>query len=456
MYGAFIGDIVGSKYEFNNIKTKSFPLFACDCDYTDDTIMTVAVAKAIMLSREEQYKTNGKGKGFQEFLVEIMQDFGKRFPYPKGAYGVSFSKWLRQNNPKPYNSFGNGSAMRVSPCGLAAVTLEEAKALARASACISHNHPEGIKGAEAVASAVFMAKSGKTKDEIKQHITEHYYPLDFTLDSIRETYFFDSSCQGSVPQAIVAFLESSDFEDAVRNVISIGGDTDTTGAITGSIAWIYYAVQNGGYGDWVKDRFDKSMQDIKAQAIKYLPEEFIEIADEFHQICWRRAGTFYRAGGCTPVMNCAEEKTYLTEWMPKQEEIAKNETVLDANIEIKLESFCRKYIVLMELLYLDQELNNWCSNYSAYKTITIHRELERILYEEFMEEAYKLDFMPQILSLKSYDTYNIEEVLVGNKLDVAYGICMEIRSDYGANGSLIYSAIANGNLYRLMKEFLNV
>lgn len=303
MYGAFIGDIVGSKYEFNNIKTKSFPLFSNDCGYTDDTIMTVAVAKAIMLSREEQYKTNGKGKSFQEFLVKTMQDFGRRFPHPKGAYGSNFSLWLQQDDPKAYNSFGNGSAMRVSPCGLVAVTLEEAKDLACASACVSHNHPEGIKGAEAVASAIFMAKIGKNKSEIKQYITENYYPLNFTLDSIRETYCFDGSCQGSVPQAIVAFLESNDFEDAIRNVVSIGGDTDTTGAITGSIAWIYYAVQTGGYSGWVENHFDESMLRIKEQAKNYLPEEFIKIADEFHEMCWHRAGTFYRVGRCTPIMN---------------------------------------------------------------------------------------------------------------------------------------------------------
>ncbi len=303
MYGAIIGDIVGSKYEFDNIKTKDFPLFSCDCDYTDDTIMTVAVAKAITLSREEQYRTNGKGRSFSEFLVETMQDFGRRFPHPKGAYGSNFSMWLRQDNPKPYNSFGNGSAMRVSPCGLVAVTLEEAVALARATACVSHNHPEGIKGAEAVASAIFMAKTGKTKEEICQFIKENYYSLDFTLDSIRETYSFDGSCQGSVPQAIVAFLESEDFEDAIRNIVSIGGDTDTTGAITGSIAWIYYAIQTGDYVGWVYDKFDESMLKIKEQAKRYIPEEFIEISDTFHEICWRRAGTFNRVGGCTPIMN---------------------------------------------------------------------------------------------------------------------------------------------------------
>ena len=313
MYGAFIGDIVGSKYEFNNIITKQFPLFSQGCDYTDDTIMTVAVAKAILLSREEQLKRGENGKGFQEFLIEVMQDFGRRYPHPTGAYGGSFAKWLRQKNPKPYGSYGNGSAMRVSPCGLAAVTMEEALALARASASVSHDHPEGIKGAEAVSAAVFLAKCGRTKEEIWQYISEHYYNLDFTLDSIRETYKFDGSCQGSVPQAIVAFLDSENFEDAIRNVISIGGDCDTTGAIAGSIAWTYYAVQTGSYSGWVYNKFDSAMLEIKAQAMSYLPKEFIDIADEFHEVCWKRAGTFDRVGGCTPILNRDEIKKYWTE-----------------------------------------------------------------------------------------------------------------------------------------------
>ncbi len=452
MYGAFIGDIVGSKYEFDNIKTKSFPLFAEDCDYTDDTIMTVAVAKAIMLSREEQYKTGGKGRTFWEFLVETMQDFGRRFPHPKGAYGSNFSLWLRQDDPKPYNSFGNGSAMRVSPCGLGAVTLEEAKHLARVSASVSHNHPEGIKGAEAVASAVFLAKTGKTKEEIKAHITENYYPLDFTLDSIRETYFFDGSCQGSVPQAIVAFLESTDFEDAIRNVVSIGGDTDTTGAITGSIAWVYYAVQTGNYTGWVYDKFDKSMLEIKEQAKKYLPQEFIEIADEFHEMCWRRAGTFNRVGGCTPVLNNEETKSCD---VADREKTRKSENILSEDIQKKLESFCRKYIVLMELLYSDKELNDWCRNYSAYKENTTHIELEKIIYDKLMKEAYDLDIMPDILRSNQNGSYSEEKAIKGSKFDIAYGICMEIRSDYWNNGSLVYSGIAEGSLYRLMKAFLD-
>ena len=322
MYGAFIGDIVGSKYVLHNIKTKEFPLFSEGCDYTDDTIMTVAVAKAIMLSREEQFKTNGNGKGFQNYLVETMQDFGRRFPHPKGAYGSDFSVWLRKKSPKPYNSFGNGSAMRVSPCGLAAVTIEEAKALARISACVTHNHPEGIIGAEAVAVAIFLAKCGKTKEEIRNYITENYYKLDFTLDSIRAAYSFDGSCQGSVPQAIVAFLESYSFEDAIRNIISIGGDTDTTGAITGSISWVYYAIQSGGYTGWVYDKIDASMLLIKEKAKGYLPDEFIKIADEFHEVSWKRMGTYERVGGCTSFANKAEYDQYWTDWKLNKEENA--------------------------------------------------------------------------------------------------------------------------------------
>ena len=313
MYGAMIGDIAGSKYEFHNIKTKDFPLFSEGCDYTDDTIVTVAVAKAILLSREARFKNSGVR--FQKILVETMQDFGRRYPNPTGAYGGNFAEWLRRKKPKPYGSYGNGSAMRVSPCGLAAVELEEALAMARAGTAVTHDHPEGIKGAEAVAAAVFLAKCGRSKEEIRQYICEHYYDLDFTLDAIRDTYRFDVSCQGSVPQAIVAFLESENFEDAIRNVISIGGDCDTTGAITGSIAWVYYAVQTGCYEGWVYNRFDPAMLAIKAQVMTYLPQEFIDIADEFHEVCWNRAGTYNRTGCCTAVLHPTEYRKYGTDWL---------------------------------------------------------------------------------------------------------------------------------------------
>lgn len=452
MFGAFIGDIVGSKYEFNNVKTKRFPLFSQGCDYTDDTIMTVAVAKAIMLSRREQYEQNEKGKGFQEFLVEVMQDFGRRYPNPTGAYGGGFAKWLRQQNPKPYGSYGNGSAMRVSPCGLAAVTMEEALALARASACITHNHPEGIKGAEAVSAAIFLAKCGKTKAEIRQYISDHYYNLDFTLDSIRDSYKFDGSCQGSVPQAIVAFLESENFEDAIRNVISIGGDCDTTGAITGSIAWIYYA----GYSNWVTNHFDVSMQEIKSRAMEYLPKEFISIADEFIEMCGSRAGTFNRMGGCTSILNRDELKKYWTDWgKPADQHNGVSFSPVTKEIKEAMTKFCNKYIVLMEVLYRDKELNQWCRNYSAYRRNTEHCELEKTIYDGFMHEAHKLGFMPEVLSWKPYSAYSLDAALNGTEADIIHGICLEIHLDYGSNGALISHAIADGNLYRLMSAFLS-
>lgn len=454
MYGAFIGDIVGSKYEFANIKTKDFPLFSKGCDYTDDTIMTVAVAKAIMLSREEQYKHNENGRGFQEILVEVMQDFGKRYPHPTGAYGGKFSLWLRQKDPKPYESYGNGSAMRVSPCGLAAVNMEEAVALARASAAVSHNHPEGVKGAEAVAVAIFLAKCGKTKEEIRQHISEHYYKLDFTLDSIRDTYRFDGSCQGSVPQAIVAFLESESFEDAIRNVISIGGDCDTTGAIAGSIAWVYYAVQTGWYTGWVYNEFDPAMLEIKKQAMTYLPEEFIQIADDFHEVCWHRAGTNERMGGCTSILNRQEFKKYYLH-NNQSKSVKTSDHPISKEVEENVKNFCRKYVALMEILYRDKELNQWCRHSKAgYASPETHCELEHFLYDRFMQEAYNIGFIQKVLPTKKAASYSLEAALAGDKWDMLYGIAMEIRSDYVSNGSLIRYAIGDGHLYRLMTAYL--
>lgn len=296
MYGAFIGDIVGSKYEFNNIKTKDFPLFSPGCDYTDDSIMTAAVARAILCTAREDCGD------FSRVLVETMQDFGRRYPHPTGAYGGRFADWLRREDPAPYGSYGNGSAMRVSPCALAAVTLEEALELARVSAAVTHDHPEGIKGAQAVAAALFLAKTGASKEEIRQYVAGHFYPLDFTLDSIRADYHFDVSCQGSVPQAIVAFLESSGFEDAVRGAVSIGGDCDTTGAMAGSIAWTYYTVEAGGTEAWVQGRIPPAMEEIRGQADSLLPREFIDIAGDFHQLCRRRWEDWQSSSACAPIL----------------------------------------------------------------------------------------------------------------------------------------------------------
>lgn len=243
MIGAIVGDIAGSRFEWHNRKTKRFTLLRAKgesrhpCYFTDDTVMTLAVADAIMKWRE-----NGGGAydALSAETVMSMQNFGRR--YPHAGYGGAFKRWLKDEFPQPYNSWGNGSAMRVSACGWAGQTLDEVKALSRAVTEVTHNHPEGIKGAEATAVATFLARTGKSMDEIKAVIVRDYYPLDFTLDEIRPAYEFDVSCQGSVPQALEAFFESTSFEDAIRNAISIGGDSDTIAAITGAVAGAYYGV----------------------------------------------------------------------------------------------------------------------------------------------------------------------------------------------------------------------
>lgn len=236
MIGAIIGDIVGSRFERHNCKSKDFLLFTTGCRFTDDTVMTLAVCDALL-----RWEKTGRKEDLSNFAIESMKEFGSIFPHR--GYGGMFSHWLYQMNPpKPYNSFGNGAAMRVSGCGYVAKTLDEAKELSKAVTAVTHNHPEGIKGAEAVTLAVFLAINGKFKDEIKEYIEKNYYTMDFTIDSIREKYSFDVTCQGSVPQALEAFFESNSFEDAIRNAISIGGDSDTIGAITGAVAEAYYGV----------------------------------------------------------------------------------------------------------------------------------------------------------------------------------------------------------------------
>lgn len=272
MLGAIIGDIVGSVYEFSNIKTKEFELFKPDCRFTDDTVMTCAVADAIMSGGSEK-----------DFILS-MKKYGRM--YPHAGYGGRFRVWLRSMDTEPYNSFGNGSAMRVSPCawvmdcGFCARTgMWPNRDLARLSASVTHNHPEGIKGALAVCDAIFMARfyfggwnieysnpidsdPDECKRRIKEHIENEYgYDLSMSLDEIRKNYEFDETCQGSVPQAIVAFLESTNFEDAIRNAISIGGDSDTIAAITGSIAEAAYGIS----------------EDMKEMALSYLDETLKDV-----------------------------------------------------------------------------------------------------------------------------------------------------------------------------------
>ena len=243
MIGAIVGDIVGSRFEWRNRKSKQFTFLKgkaesrCPCCFTDDTVMTLAIADAILKWRESGDRSYD---ALSAEAIRRMQEFGCRFPH--AGYGGAFRHWLRDDNPQPYNSWGNGAAMRVSACGWSGKSLDEVKAISHAVTEVTHNHLEGIKGAEATAVATFLARSGKSMEEIKAVVVRDYYPLDFTLDEIRPTYEFDVSCQGSVPQALEAFFESKSFEDAIRNAISIGGDSDTIGAICGAVAGAYYGV----------------------------------------------------------------------------------------------------------------------------------------------------------------------------------------------------------------------
>lgn len=252
MLGAIIGDVVGSVYEWKQSKRKDFKLLSSDSRFTDDTVMTIAVADSLM---------NGKP------YASTLRAWGLK--YPKAGYGGNFRRWLAGLIEGPYNSWGNGSAMRVSPVAYACETLEEVLAEAKRSAEITHNHPEGIKGAQAIASCVFLARESRDKDYIRDYITDTFnYKLDRTLTEIRPNYRFEVSCQKSVPEAIIAFWESVDFEDAIRNAVSLGGDADTQACMAGAIAEAYY----------------KEIDPILIREVRrILPEDMIEILDGFKE-----------------------------------------------------------------------------------------------------------------------------------------------------------------------------
>ncbi len=263
MLGAIIGDVIGSPYEFGSDKTKDFLLFAPDCRPTDDSIITVAVGCACAeadISDEDNFK---------QLLSEYIREIGLR--YPDAGYGGRFYQWMLMNEDTPYGGYTNGSAMRVSPTAWAVDTLEDVEALAKWSAEITHNHPEGIKGAQAVAAAIFLARTGSDKNEIRKYIEENYYDMNFTTDEIRPSYGHDMTCEGSVPQAIVAFLDSEGFEDAIRNAVSLGGDGDTLACIAGAIAEAYYGIP----------------EEIQEQVFEYLDEDLQEYywsyADELYK-----------------------------------------------------------------------------------------------------------------------------------------------------------------------------
>jgi len=250
MLGAIAGDIIGSVFEAFNVKTTDFPLFSPDSKYTDDTVLTVAIAHSIL--NDVDYAVS-------------LKDFGRRYWY--AGFGPRFFAWLRSEDYSPYNSWGNGSAMRVSPVGFAFNTRDEVLEQARKSAEATHNHPEAVKGAQATALAIYLARTGYGKEEIKKEITECFgYSLDRTLDEIQPTYTFDASCQGTVPESLIAFLESEGYEDAVRKSISIGGDSDTIACITGGIAQAFYGEVPGEIVFEVRER---------------LPDLLLEITEDF-------------------------------------------------------------------------------------------------------------------------------------------------------------------------------
>lgn len=253
MIGAIIGDIVGSRFEFNNIRTKNFELFTKDCSFTDDTICTVAIADAIY--RKIDYK-------------DALLEWCRKYPNPKGTYGLSFERWWRNDNPQPYNSCGNGSAMRVSQIGFYYNSLKKVLEEAEKSAKVTHNHKEGIKGAQAVAASIFLLRTGYTKDDVKIWLESVFgYGLSHTVSYLREHNKFDETCQITVPQAITCFLESSGFEDAIRNAVSIGGDSDTIACIAGGLAEAFYGVPDNIF-DKAYIYLDKDMKKVVKKAIR--------------------------------------------------------------------------------------------------------------------------------------------------------------------------------------------
>ena len=260
MHGAILGDMIGSPYEFDmGDKTKDFPLFSKGSYFTDDTVMSIAVAEAFMDAPEDDDK-------IRQRLIRSMQKWGHR--YPGAGYGIRFGGWLYSKDPQPYNSWGNGSAMRVSSVAWLYNDLDTVRRMARLSAVVTHNHPEGIKGAEATASAIFLARTGSTKAEIMAYIEENFhYDLSRTCDDIRPAYHHVESCQETVPEAITAFLEGDSFEDVIRTAVSLGGDCDTLTCIAGSIAEGFYGVP----------------EELKKECRNRLPEDLLAVLNKFER-----------------------------------------------------------------------------------------------------------------------------------------------------------------------------
>ena len=266
MYGAIIGDIIGQPYEWKAIRSKEFPLFDCNPHFTDDTVMTIAICEGIL-----NVGLSANKKEIKKSIIKSMRYWAVKYPY--AGYGGMFKKWLNRTWPRPYKSFGNGAAMRVSSIGWLFDSLERTRDVARWSAEVTHNHKEGIKGAESIASAIFLARTGYSKKEIKDYLEKEFkYDCSRTCDEIRPTYSFDSSCQGTCPQAICAFFEGENFEDVIRNAVSLGGDSDTIAAIAGSIAEAFF-----GIPDFFRDK-----------ALEYTKEDMHDLIRKFETVTNKR------------------------------------------------------------------------------------------------------------------------------------------------------------------------
>lgn len=275
MYGAILGDIIGAPYEWHNTKSKDFPLLSKHPEFTDDTVMTIAVAAGFLSSIEQTMAghtiiEDSDRKLLSELIIDHMKYYGRK--YPDAGYGGHFRGWLKYGT-EPYNSWGNGSAMRVSSAGWLFDDIGTVREMAGLQAAVTHNHPEGVKGAEAIASAIFLARTGNDKNCIKEYIVKEFgYDLNRTCDEIRPIYHFDVSCQGSVPEALIAFLEGNGFEDVIRTAISLGGDSDTIGAMAGSIAEAFYGIP---------EELQKNVRDI-------LPEDMIAILDDYDEYLYEK------------------------------------------------------------------------------------------------------------------------------------------------------------------------
>ena len=402
MYGAVLGDIIGSPYERHNKKSKDFPLFSRYSRFTDDTVMTLAVAAGFMSVFSDpdsqiydgNYVNDDNKSLVEKAVIRSMKTLGLR--YPNAGYGGSFRNWL-ENGTGPYNSWGNGSAMRVSPAAWICSSIDKARELAGLQAAVTHDHPEGIKGAEALVSAIFIARAGGTKDDIRAYVTDEFgYDLSRTCDSIRPGYRFDVSCQGSVPEAIIAFLDSKDFEDAVRNAVSLGGDSDTIGAMAGSIAEAYYGVPGG----------------LKKKCESILPPDLREILKEF-------AGTYLPAD--LPPLNgkIAEKDDWKISRMPEEHERfilrrhfndLQMEALRRGHIPQEMED---KWFWYMEgdTLYAHRSWTGFCIfridfRHDDNNYVTVSRDKEQYSFTSIEEDARKINDLLGWWSQSTYDYYS--------------------------------------------------